>query len=138
MNRKHATVIGSLAVTFALTLGFSVCAALPANAMNGSLQFCPYLPYLTRGEGQLLQDDYSWTLFNVDPAGRSVVAQSGRDRGCHAVSPAGNAAYKIAVQTDCTLGGAGNFRLTGTSAVIWVPEDATQVHARVNSNWSSC
>jgi hypothetical protein len=86
----------------------------------------------------VFQDDYSWTLFLVDPAGHSVVAQSGRDRGCHAVSPVGNAAYKIAVQTDCTRGGAGNFHLTGMTPVIWVPEDATQVHARVNGNWSAC
>jgi hypothetical protein len=127
-----------LALTFALTLGFNVGAALPANAMNGSLEFCPYLPYLARGDGQVFQDDYSWTLLLVDPDGHSVVAQSGQARGCHAVSPVGNAAYKIAVQTDCTHGGAGNFRLTGASAVIWVPEDGTQVHARVDGNWSSC
>jgi hypothetical protein len=86
----------------------------------------------------VFQDDYYWTLFQVDPAGHSVVAQSGRDRGCHALSPAGNAAYKIAFQSDCTRGGAGNFRLTGSTATIWVPEDATQVHARVNGNWSAC
>jgi hypothetical protein len=106
--------------------------------MNGSLEFCPYLPYLTKADTQVFQDDYSWTLFAVDPAGHSVVAESGRDRGCHAVSPVGDAAYKIAMQSDCTRGGAGNFHLTGMSPVIWVPADGTQVHARVNSNWSTC
>ncbi len=138
-KRRCLAAVGSLAVAFVASYGLSLYSALPAWAMNGSLEFCPYLPYLAKGSSQMVQGDYSWALLSVDPGGRSVVVQSGRDRGCHAVSPVANAAYKVVVQTECTRGGAGNFRLTGMSPVIWVPEDSTsQVHARVDSGWTTC
>jgi hypothetical protein len=122
----------------ATALGLSVYGAGPANAVNGSIEICPYLPYLAVGDSQMVQDVYSWTLYEVDPAGLSVIQQQGRDRGCHVVSPIANAAYRVSLQTGCTAGGAGNFHLMGRSPTIWVPEGAAPVRARVDTSWSDC
>lgn len=137
-KRRHSAALGSLTAASATTIWLSVLAAAPAGAVNGSLEFCPYLPYLAKGGSQLVQSDYSWTLSQVDPAGHSTVQQQGRDRGCHVVSPVGNAAYTVGVQTDCITIDAGSFRLTGTSPTVWVPEGPGQARTRVDAGWSKC
>lgn len=131
-------VTRSVAVALATTVGFSVCAASPARAASASLEFCPYLPYLAKGSSQIVQDDYTWRLYQVDPAGQGVLQQQGRDRGCHIVSPVGNAAYRVGLQTDCDTGGTRRFRLSGESPTVWVSEDPAPVRVRVDAGWTDC
>ena len=126
--------VGTMAVTSAMTLALGLPAAPPANAAESSLEFCPYLPYLSNDSIQIVQTDYDWTLYQVDAGGHDVVLQQGRDRGCQVVSPAGNGVYRVGMRGDCRKG----FHLTGTSPAIWVPEAPAQVHTRVDAQWSNC
>lgn len=125
--------VGSFALALA-TLG--VFNAPPVNAADGSLQFCPYLPYLAYGNTQISQDPYNWTLYQVDEAGNNVVRQQGRDTGCHVVQPLASGAYRVGVQGDCYRPQA--YRLKGVSAIVLVPDDPSQVLTRVDGQWKDC
>lgn len=137
-KRNHRAAFGSLAVAFATTLAIGATAPPPANAASGTLNFCPYLPYLAKGSSQINPDPYSWTLYQVDDAGHNLVRQQGRDRGCHTVSLDVNATYRVEVQGDCFLNPAAQFKLKGMSDAILIPDDPTPVQLRVNAGWVDC